>query len=56
LTAATTGLAKSATWIIGLELAYIAELDIDFDLTVTGFETAAIDILLEAEPAQGYSR
>ena len=37
-------LAENAGWdqeLLALELAYISELDIEFDLTVTGFETAA---------------
>jgi DNA modification methylase len=49
-------LAENAGWdqeLLALELAYIAELDLDFDLTVTGFETAEIDLLFEAERAQG---
>lgn len=49
-------LAENAGWdpeLIALELAYISELDIDFDLTVTGFETAEIDLLLEAGQAHG---
>jgi DNA modification methylase len=49
-------LAENAGWdreLVALELAYIAELDIDFDLTLTGFETAEIDILLETPAAPG---
>ena len=36
-------LAENAGWdrkLLALELRYVAELDIDFDLTLTGFETA----------------
>jgi DNA modification methylase len=43
-------LAEVAGWdpeLLALELSYISELDIDFDLTITGFETAEIDLLLE---------
>jgi len=42
-------LAENAGWdheLLALELKYIAELDLDFDLTVTGFETAEIDLLI----------
>ena len=42
-------LAENAGWdqeLLALEvLKYIAESDLDFDLTVTGFETAEIDLL-----------
>jgi DNA modification methylase len=44
-------LAENAGWdkkLLALELQYIGELDLDFDLTVTGFETAEIDVLLQA--------
>jgi len=43
-------LAELAGWdpeLLALELRYISELDIDFDVTATGFETAEIDLLLE---------
>jgi hypothetical protein len=42
-------LAKGAGWdheLIAVELACITELDIDFDLTLTGFETGEIDLAL----------
>jgi DNA modification methylase len=42
-------LAQNAGWdqeLLALEFEYIAELDIDFDLTLTGFEVPEIDILL----------
>lgn len=42
-------LAENAGWdneILTLEFQYIAELDIEFDLTLTGFETPEIDIFL----------
>ncbi|HEV7267614.1 MAG TPA: ParB/Srx family N-terminal domain-containing protein [Falsiroseomonas sp.] len=44
-------LAENAGWdrrLLALELQYVAELDIDFDLTLTGFETAEIDLLFES--------
>ena len=49
-------LAENAGWdeeLLSLELKYITELDLDFDLEITGFETAEIDILFDAmtEPA-----
>lgn len=48
-------LAENAGWdrtLLALELRYVAELDIDFDLSVTGFETAEIDLLFEGlDPA-----
>ncbi len=42
-------LAENAGWdleLLALELQYVAELDLDLDLTVTGFETAEIDLLI----------
>ena len=42
-------LAENAGWdqdLLALELAYITELDLEFDLTITGFETPELDILL----------
>jgi DNA modification methylase len=48
-------LAENAGWdskLVAIELSYIAELDINFDLTLTGFETAVIDILLETQAAE----
>jgi DNA modification methylase len=45
-------LAQNAGWdreLLALELSYITELEIDFDLTITGFETAEIDLLLLKE-------
>ena len=47
-------LAENAGWdreFLALELADITKLDSEFDLTLTGFETAEIDILLEAAQA-----
>ena len=45
-------LAENAGWdreLLALELSYISELEIDFDLTITGFEPAEIDLLLLKE-------
>lgn len=42
--------ALDAGWdaeLVRLELAYIAELDLEFDLTLTGFETTEIDLALD---------
>jgi DNA modification methylase len=47
-------LAENAGWdqeLLALELADITKLESEFDLTVTGFETAEIDILLDAAQA-----
>ena len=44
-------LAENAGWdeeLLALELQYLSELDLDFDLTITGFEVAEIDILIES--------
>jgi hypothetical protein len=49
-------LAESAGWdreLLALELSYITELELDFDLTSTGFETAEIDLLLIAPEESG---
>ena len=43
-------LAEEAGWdreLLAIEMQYVSELEIDFDLTITGFETAEIDLLLE---------
>ncbi len=50
-------LAENAGWdedLLRVEFDYLAELDIDFDLTITGFETAEIDVLLEGADAQSW--
>jgi DNA modification methylase len=42
-------LAENAGWdraLLGIELQYLTELEIDFDVTVTGFELPEIDILI----------
>jgi DNA modification methylase len=48
-------LAENAGWdrnLLGLELQYLTELDIDFDVTITGFELPDIDVLIgELSPA-----
>jgi DNA modification methylase len=47
-------LAEAAGWdreLLALELRYISELEVDFDLELTGFEMAEIDLLLD--PAAG---
>jgi DNA methylase/ParB-like nuclease domain len=48
-------LAENAGWdrnLLGLELQYLTELDVDFDVTITGFELPEIDILIgELSPA-----
>ena len=47
-------LAELAGWdreLLALELRYISELELDFDLELTGFEMAEIDLLLD--PAAG---
>jgi hypothetical protein len=50
-------LAANAGWdrqLLGLELSYLAELEIDLDVTITGFEVPEIDILI-GEVASGAS-
>ena len=42
-------LAETAGWdreVLALELQYLAELDLDFDVTITGFEMPEIDLLI----------
>lgn len=42
-------LAENAGWdreLLGLELKYLSELDIDFDVTITGFDAPEIDVLI----------
>src|SRR6266404_7413164 len=42
-------LAENAGWdraLLGLELQYLTDLDIDFDVTLTGFELPEIDLLI----------
>src|SRR5690348_981410 len=43
-------LAENAGWdrnLLGIELQYLSELDADFDVTITGFDLAEIDILID---------
>jgi hypothetical protein len=43
-------LAENAGWdrdLLALELEYLTELELDFDISVVGFETAEIDLLIE---------
>jgi DNA modification methylase len=48
-------LAENAGWdyeLLGLELQYLSEIDLDFDLDITGFEAAQIDVLIQrVDPA-----
>jgi DNA modification methylase len=49
-------LAELAGWdreILKIEFQALAELDLDFDLEITGFETAELDFLLEGDVADG---
>ena len=49
-------LAANAGWdqeLLALELQYLCEFQIEFDVTITGFETAEIDILIEGLDAAG---
>ena len=49
-------LAELAGWdaeILKIEFQALAELDLDFDLEITGFETAALDLLLDGDVADG---
>ena len=43
-------LAEKAGWdqeLLAIELQYLTEIDLDFDIEITGFETAEIDLLIE---------
>ena len=45
-------LAENAGWdreLLALELQYLDSLELDFDLTITGFETADLDLLLQGD-------
>ncbi len=49
-------LAENAGWdeeLLTVELRYLAEIDVDFDVTITGFETPEIDLLFEAAAPDG---
>ena len=39
--------------LLALELQYLSELEIDFDLTITGFETAEIDLMIQGPDSSG---
>ncbi len=44
-------LAENAGWdqeLLALELQYLTELELDFDITITGFEAVEIDILIQS--------
>jgi ParB-like chromosome segregation protein Spo0J len=44
-------LAENAGWdreLLGLELQYLSELDLEFEVTITGFETAEVDLLIQS--------
>ena len=43
-------IAANAGWdqeLLALELQYLSEIELDFDVTITGFETAEIDVLID---------
>ena len=49
-------LAENAGWdeeLLTVELRYLAEIDVDFDVTITGFEIPEIDLLIEAAAPDG---
>jgi DNA modification methylase len=49
-------LAELAGWdreILAIELQALIELDLDFDVEITGFQTAEIDLLIEGQEASG---
>jgi len=51
-------LAENAGWdreLLALELQYLSDLDLDFDSTITGFETAEIDVLIQGIDLDGTS-
>jgi len=51
-------LAENAGWdreLLALELQYLSVLDLDFDATITGFDTPEIDILIEGIDPDGTS-
>ena len=57
LAIADNKIALNAGWNVELlaeELQFLTEIDIDFDVTITGFETAEVDILIDdREPVSG---
>src|SRR5260370_25124913 len=51
-------LAENAGWdreLLALELQYLSNLDLEFDATITGFETAEIDVLIQGIDLAGTS-
>ena len=51
-------LAENAGWdrdLLALELQYLSDLDLDFDATITGFETPEIDVLIQGIDLDGTS-
>jgi DNA modification methylase len=49
-------IAQLAGWdrkLLGLELGYLANLDVDFDVTITGFDLPAIDLLIQEAGGDG---
>ena len=51
-------LAENAGWdreLLALELQYLSELDLDFDATITGFDTPEIDLLIQGIDLDGTS-
>ena len=49
-------LAENAGWdreLLALELHYLSDLNLDFDATITGFETAEIDVLIQGIDLDG---
>src|SRR5260370_20324682 len=51
-------LAENAGWdreLLALELQYLSDLDLEVDATVTGFETAGIDVLIQGIDLDGTS-
>jgi DNA modification methylase len=51
-------LAENAGWdreLLALELQYLSELDLDFDATITGFDTPEIDVLIQGIDLDGTS-
>lgn len=52
-------LAENARWdpaLLAIEFRYLAELDLEFDLTVTGFETGEIDFLVQGDADRKFDK
>ena len=60
LALADNKLADNAEWdeeLLARELEFLSEIEIDFDIGITGFEAAEIDLLIEGlEPAESYPK